>query len=235
MAPLTQSYVHGASLTPLSGETIGRLLSRMALEGPERPALVTRHQGVRWTYADLLRSSEDFAIGMRALGLKKGDRVGIWSANVSEWVLAQFGTALAGLILVNISPAYRNHEFEYAMKKSGCRALILSAGHKNNDYFASLRACAPEIDAAQPGKLSSKGLPQLEIVVRLGADEIESVLESGAAAALDAHSQHRSGGLVPEDLADPSRRSLGHDDCACHRPLSIRAAARACQVAACRK
>ena len=143
MAPLAQSYVHGASSTPLGGETIGRLLRRVVLEGPDRAALVTRHQGVRWTYAELLSRSEDLAIGLQALGLKKGDRVGIWSANVSEWVLAQFGTALAGLILVNINPAYRSHEFEYAMKKSGCRALILSPGHKNNDYFASLRACAP--------------------------------------------------------------------------------------------
>src|SRR5271169_5501753 len=176
MASLTQSYVHGASSTPLIGETIGRLLRRVVSEGPERPASVTCHQGVRWTYADLLRRSEDLAIGLRGLGLMKGDRVGIWSANVSEWVLAQFGTALAGLILVNINPAYRVHEFEYAMKKSGCRALILSAGHKNNDYFASLRACAPEIDAAQPGKLSSKGLPKLEVVIRLGADKSRGML-----------------------------------------------------------
>ena len=131
---------------------------------------------MRWTYAELLRRSEDLAIGLRALGLKKGDRVGIWSANVSEWVLAQFGTALAGLILVNINPAYRVHEFEYAMKKSGCRALILSSGHKNNDYFASLRACAPEIDAAEPGKLSSRGLPKLEIVIRLGTDKSTGML-----------------------------------------------------------
>src|SRR5271166_4197970 len=133
MAPLTQSYVHGASPTPLSGETIGRLLRRVVLEGPDRLALVTRHQDVRWTYADLLRRSEDLAIGLRALGLQRGDRVGIWSANVSEWVLAQFGTALAGFILVNINPAYRVHEFEYALRKSGCRALILSPGHKSND------------------------------------------------------------------------------------------------------
>ena len=160
----------------LSGETIGRLLRRVAAEGPDRPALVTRHQDVRWTYAELLSRSEDLAIGLRALGLQKGDRVGIWSANVSEWVLAQFGTALAGLILVNINPAYRVHEFDYAMKKSGCRALILSAGHKNNDYFAALRACAPEIDAAQPGKLRSKGLPELEIVIRLGTDKSRGML-----------------------------------------------------------
>jgi fatty-acyl-CoA synthase len=176
MATITQSYVHGASPTPLSGETIGRLLRRVVREGPDRPALVTRHQDVRWTYADLLLRSEDLAIGLRALGLQKGDRVGIWSANVSEWVLAQFGTALAGLILVNINPAYRVHEFDYTMKKSGCRALILSAGHKNNDYFAALRACAPEIEAAQPGKLLSKGLPELEIVIRLGAEKSGGML-----------------------------------------------------------
>ena len=113
---------------------------------------MTRHQEVRWTYADLLRRSEDLAVGLMALGLKKGDRIGIWSANTSEWVLAQFGTALAGLILVNINPAYRSHEFDYAIKKSGCRALILSPGHRNNDYFASLRASAPEIDAAGTGE-----------------------------------------------------------------------------------
>ena len=176
MALLTQSYVHGVSSTPLIGETIGQLLRRITAEGPERPALVTRHQNVRWSYADLLRRSEDLAVGLRKLGLEKGDRVGIWSANVSEWVVAQFGTALAGIILVNINPAYRSHEFDYAMKKSGCRALILSPGHKNNDYFASLKVCAPEIEAAEPGKLRSQGLPKLEFVIRLGADKSPGML-----------------------------------------------------------
>ena len=114
---LTQSYVHGASSTPLLGETIGALLRRVAEENAERLALVVRHQNVRWTYADLLRSSEDVAIGLMALGLQKSDRIGIWSVNNSEWVLAQFGTALAGLILVNINPAYRSHEFDYAMRR----------------------------------------------------------------------------------------------------------------------
>jgi fatty-acyl-CoA synthase len=176
MALLTQAYVHGASSTPLLGETIGQNLRRVAADGPDRPALVTRHQNVRLSYADLLRRSEDLAIGLRKLGLKKGDRVGIWSANVSEWVIAQFGTPLGGLILVNINPAYRSHEFAYAMKKSGCRALILSTGHKNNDYFASLRTSVPEIDAATPGKLRSQGLPDLEFVIRLGADTTPGML-----------------------------------------------------------
>jgi fatty-acyl-CoA synthase len=176
MEPLTQSYVHGASSTPLIGETVGALLRRVTAEAPDRLALVTRHQDVRWSYAELLRRSEDLAIGLMALGLETGDRIGIWSANRSEWVLAQFGTALAGLILVNINPAYRAHEFDYAIKKSGCRALILSPGHKNNDYFASLRSSAPEIDAAEPGKLASKGLPELEIVIRLGAETTPGML-----------------------------------------------------------
>ena len=158
MAELTQSYVHGASATPLLGETIGALLRRVASEGPERIAQISRHQNVRWTYAELLQRSEDLAVGLQALGLTKGDRIGIWAANCSEWVLAQFGTALAGLILVNINPAYRVHEFEHAVRKSGCKALILSPGHKTNDYFASLRALAPEIDAAEPGRLKAARL-----------------------------------------------------------------------------
>ncbi len=176
MAPLTQSYVHGASATPLLGETVGSLLRRTTAAGPDRPALVTRHQNVRWSFADLLRRSEDLAVGLQKLGLAKGDRIGIWAANCSEWVLAQFGTAMAGLILVNINPAYRSHEFDYAIKKSGCRALILSPGHKNNDYFASLRASAPEIDGSESGKLISKSLPKLEIVVRLGVEKTPGML-----------------------------------------------------------
>ena len=183
MAPLTQSYVHGASATPLIGETVGALLRRTAAQGPDRPALVTRHQNVRWSYADLLERSEDLAIGLRKLGLQKGDRVGVWAANCSEWVLAQFGTAMAGLILVNVNPAYRSHEFDYAMKKSGCRALILSPGHKGNDYFASLRASAPEIDGATPGKLVSNGLPKLEFVIRLGSGRTPGMLNFSEVAA----------------------------------------------------
>ena len=176
MAALTQSYVHGVSLTPLLGETIGTLLRRVTAEGPDRVAQITRHQNVRWTYAELLERSENLAIGLQALGLKKGERIGVWAANCSEWVLAQFGTALAGLILVNINPAYRVHEFEHAVKKAGCRALILSPGHKSNDYFASLRALAPEIDTAEPARLKAPRLLKLEIVIRLGADKTPGML-----------------------------------------------------------
>jgi fatty-acyl-CoA synthase len=167
---LTQSYVHGVSGTPLLGETIGGLLDRIAGEHPNRPALVVRHQAIRWTYRDLLSRANDLAAGLIALGLAPGERIGIWSPNNSEWVVTQFASAKAGLILVNINPAYRTHELEYALAKVGCKALILSPGFRGNDYFSSLRALAPELDAAAPGALASGKLPELKTVIRLGVE-----------------------------------------------------------------
>jgi fatty-acyl-CoA synthase len=176
MTALAQSYVHGASAKPLIGETIGALLDRIASDSPDNTALIVRHQAVRWTYKELRARANALAAGLIALGLKPGERIGIWSPNNSEWVLTQFATAKAGLILVNINPAYRVHEFEYAMNKVGCRALILSPGFKGNDYLASLRALAPELDKAAPGALQSARLPQLEIVIRLGTDKTAGAL-----------------------------------------------------------
>ena len=179
MAALTQSYVHGASSAPLIGETIGAMLDRITAEWGDRLALVARHQGVRWTYEELDRRADDLAAGLLTLGLRPGDRIGIWSPNNSEWVLTQFATAKAGLILVNINPAYRSHEAEYALNKVGCKALIVSPGFKGNDYFASLRALAPEIDAAAPGALSAAGLPHLKTVIRLGREKTAGMLNFG--------------------------------------------------------
>ncbi len=176
MPALTQSYVHGASGAPLIGETIGAMLDRITAEWGDRPALVARHQDVRWTYDELDRRADDLAAGLLALGLEPGERIGIWSPNNSEWVLTQFATAKAGLILVNINPAYRSHEAEYALNKVGCKALIVSPGFKGNDYFASLRALAPEIDAAAPGALSAAGLPHLKTVIRLGREKTAGML-----------------------------------------------------------
>ena len=107
MPPLAQSYVHGASAQPLIGETIGALLDRIAAAAPDAPALVARHQGLRWSYGALRDRADDLAAGLIGLGLAVGDRIGIWSPNNAEWVLTQFATAKAGLILVNINPAYR--------------------------------------------------------------------------------------------------------------------------------
>ena len=171
MSALLQSYVHGASAKPLIGETIGALLDRIAAESPDAPALVARHQQIRWNYRELRERADDLAAGLIRLGLKPGERIGIWSPNNAEWVLTQFATAKAGLILVNINPAYRVHEFEYVMNKVGAKALILSPGFRANDYLASLRALAPELDQARPGALKAARLPHLEIVIRLGAEK----------------------------------------------------------------
>ncbi|AWK85799.1 AMP-binding protein [Azospirillum thermophilum] len=173
---LTQSYVHGASDKPLIGETIGAHLDRVAAAAPDRPALVVRHQGVRWTYSEFKRRVDALAAGFLALGLKPGDRIGIWSQNNSEWVLTQFATAKAGLILVNINPAYRLHELEYAVNKVGCTALILAPAFKSSDYIGMVRTLAPELDRCRPGDLSSHKLPSLKTVIRLGAEKTPGML-----------------------------------------------------------
>ena len=167
MPQLTQSYTHGASATPLLGDTIGVHFDKAAARWPESEALVVRHQNVRWTYRALQSRVNAFAAGLLALGLEPGDRIGIWSPNNSEWVLAQFATAKAGLILVNINPAYRLTELEYALNKVGCKGLITAAAFKSSDYVGMLRALAPELDACAPGALQAARLPALRTVICL--------------------------------------------------------------------
>jgi fatty-acyl-CoA synthase len=168
---LLQSYVHGVSDTVLIGETIGQFFDRACTQWEDRPALVVRHQDVRLTYGELRREVDRLAAGLLTLGLEPGDRIGIWSPNKSEWVLTQFATAKAGLILVNVNPAYRAVELEYALAKVGCKALILADRFKNSDYVGTLREIAPELAQAEPGRLQAARLPALRWVVTLGADE----------------------------------------------------------------
>jgi len=173
---IRESYVHGASSQPLIGETIGRHFDHIAGRFPDRPALVVRHQNVRLSYAELKQRVDAVAAGLIALGLKPGDRIGIWSPNNLEWVLTQFATAKAGLILVNINPAYRSHELEYAVNKVGCAALILSPALKTSNYLDILREIAPELDSCAPGELRSAKLPTLRTVIRLGTDKTPGML-----------------------------------------------------------
>jgi fatty-acyl-CoA synthase len=163
-----QSYVHGASDKLLLGETLGVNFDKAASEWADRDALIVRHQNIRWTYADLSREVDAFAAGLLALGLEPGDRIGIWSPNNAEWVVTQYATAKAGLILVNINPAYRVSELEYALNKVGCRALILASMFKSSDYVAMLRELAPEIDGCVPGTLKSAQLPNLSSAIQIG-------------------------------------------------------------------
>src|SRR5580692_4280419 len=165
MAELKLSYVHGASEQPLIGETIGQFFDAACTEWASRPALVVRHQKVRLSYGELRQQTDRLAAGLLTLGLQPGDRIGIWSPNSSEWVLTQFATAKAGLILVNINPAYRTVELEYALNKVGCKALILAERFKSSGYIGTLRELAPELGHAKPGALSSARLPELRSVV----------------------------------------------------------------------
>jgi fatty-acyl-CoA synthase len=143
-------------------------------------------------YGELRREVDKLAAGLLTLGLEPGDRIGIWSPNNSEWVLTQFATAKAGLILVNINPAYRLSELDYAINKVGCKALILSPAFKSSDYLKMICDLAPEIPHVAPGQLESLRLPTLRHVIRLGRDKtpgmfnFDDLLEAPSQAELDA-------------------------------------------------
>ncbi len=164
----TASYVHGANQMPLLGQTVGACFDDCVARFPENEALIVAHQNVRWSYADLKKKVDAYAAGLIALGLAPGDRVGIWAPNCWEWVVTQFATAKAGLILVNINPAYRLAELEYALEKVTCRALITAEQLKTSDYIAMLGELLPEVGKSKSGTLKSKKLPDLEWLIRLG-------------------------------------------------------------------
>ena len=164
------SYVHGASAEPLIGSTIGAYFDAVCARHAGGEALVVSHQGARLSYAALRDEVDRLACGLIRLGLQSGDRVGIWSQNNLEWVLTQFATAKAGLVMVNINPAYRRAELEYALNKVGCRALILAPSFKASNYLEIINDLAPELARSTPGRLRSSRLPQLEMVIRLGQE-----------------------------------------------------------------
>jgi fatty-acyl-CoA synthase len=181
------SYVHGGHDVPLIGETIGAFLDGVAQRHGDQPALVVAHQNVRWTYRQFHERVNRLAAGLQKLGLNPGDRIGIWSQNCAEWVLTQFATAKAGLVMVNINPAYRRSELEYVLDKVQCSALILAPSFKTSDYITMLQDVVPEIHHSAPGALKSARLPHLRHVIRLGSDNtpgmlnFDAVLESASA------------------------------------------------------
>ncbi len=170
--PMQRSYVHGRGDKPLLGETIGENLERTVAEHGGREALVVRHQDVRWTYDELNERVDGLARGLLAAGLEAGDRLGIWAPNCAEWVLVQFATAKAGVILVNVNPAYRTAELEHALRQSGCRMLIAAAAFKTSDYAAMIDEVRPD-------------LPDLERVVLLDSPGWDELLRAGESAGAD--------------------------------------------------
>jgi fatty-acyl-CoA synthase len=165
------SYVSGVSSKPLIGETIGVHFDRIAREHAARYALIVRHQNIRWTYHELSDRVDRAAANLLRLGLKRGERVGIWAPNCAEWVLTQLATAKAGLILVNINPAYRRSELEYALSRVGCRALVLAPSFKTSNYLEILGDIAPELAHSDPGTLTAAKLPELRHVIRIGSEK----------------------------------------------------------------
>ena len=163
--PLTLSLARGATDVPLIEQTIGAFFDAMVARQPEREALVSVHQGRRYTYRALQADAHRLASALLAQGLNPGDRVGIWSHNNAEWVLMQLATAQVGLVLVNINPAYRTSEVEYALNKVGCKLLVTMARFKTSDYLGMLRELAPEWAHGQPGALEAQQLPHLKTVV----------------------------------------------------------------------
>jgi fatty-acyl-CoA synthase len=160
------AYASGASGMPLLGQTIGQNLAATVERFGAREALVVPFQDVRLTYGELAREVERVARALLALGLERGDRLGIWSPNGAEWVLVQYATAQVGVILVNLNPAYRTAEVAYALRQSGCRVVVAATDFKTSDYRAMLDEVRPE-------------LPALERVAFLGTSDWEGLLADG--------------------------------------------------------
>ena len=163
----TLSYVAGATDDPLKYMTIPQLLDRACARFGGRPAAIFAEADTRLSWYDLRARSDDVAAGLLALGIGRGDRVGIWAPNRAEWLYVQFGTARIGAILVNINPAYRASELEHALNKVGCKALVLARRHKSSDYVDMLRTLAPETRYGE-GTLRAARLPHLRHVIVLG-------------------------------------------------------------------
>jgi fatty-acyl-CoA synthase len=178
------SHVVGVGTPQLWGLTVAQALQQIAERFPARDAAVFVEQGVRWSWAELVREVDAFAGGLHRLGLRKGDRVGIWSPNRSEWLVTQFATARLGIVLVNINPAYRLSELEYALNKVGCKALVTAVQFKSSDYLGMLRTLAPELDHCRAGELSAAKLPHLRNVIQMGDEapgthRYENIVEQG--------------------------------------------------------
>ena len=194
------SYVHGVSDEPLKALTVGQCLDFAAERFADSEALIVAYQDIRWSYRKLAEVVDAYAAGFVALGLKPGERIGIWAPNCWEWVVTQFATAKAGLILVNINPAYRLPELAYALDKVGCAALITAPSLKTSDYIAMLGELIPEPAGTGAGRLSSERFKELRLLVRLGEEKSAGFLNFADIAAAGRPVQGEKMGGLDERL-----------------------------------
>ncbi len=159
------SYVSGTSTVPLLGKTIGEMFDETAERFPDTEALVVVHQNIRWTYSELKKQVDLAALGLHAMGLQKGDRIGIWALNRAEWTVLQYATAKLGAILVNINPSYRVHELEYVLKQSGCKFLVIDEKTEHADYADMVYQLLPKLQYSDPGYLRETKLPELNTII----------------------------------------------------------------------
>lgn len=198
------SYTRGRQDKPLLAMTIGAAFDATVARFPEREALVVRHQGLRYSWRSLAEAVEVHARALMALGIQSGDRLGIWAPNCAEWCITQFASAKVGAILVNINPAYRSSELEYALRQSGCRWVICADAFKTSDYHAMLQGLVPELASAAIGQLASEALPELRGVISLAAEPPVGFLAWGDL-------QQWAGETTPAELAE-RQASLQFDD-----------------------
>ena len=193
------SHVKGSTERPLIEATVPAFLAEVVRRHGERPAAVFRAEGVRWTYREFAAEVDRLAAGLLSLGIYKGERVGVWSPNRSEWLLAQFATARIGAVLVNVNPAYRTHELEYALNKVGVKALLVAPEFRGSDYMAMIAELAPEMAASAPGALDAVRLPDLRVVVQFGPDP-----SPGALSFAEVMARGGAGGLARLDAISAS-------------------------------
>ena len=170
------SFVSGTSAQPLLYRSVDGVLKAAADTHPKHAALVVPFQSLRYTFSEFDREVERVARGLIACGLTPGERIGIWAPNGAEWILTMFAAARAGLVLVNINPAYRTAELEFALRVVGARALVFAPRFKSSDYAAMLGSLIPELASAVPGQLECAAFPELRLAVQLGTEGMPGTL-----------------------------------------------------------
>lgn len=165
---LSTSYVHGAMNMPLVGKTIGQCFDETVNRFPDKEAVVFLRDGVRKTFGQLKQEVDQMAAGLLAIGLERGDRLGMWGPNIYEWLLTQLACAQAGIIMAQINPAYQAQELQFVLKKIGCKALVCPMAFKTQRFYDILKQNCPELEKATPGDLQSTSLPDLKTVIMIG-------------------------------------------------------------------
>ncbi|OTG89532.1 fatty acid--CoA ligase, partial [Acinetobacter sp. ANC 4654] len=184
MAQVRLSYAYGTSSQPLLGMTIGEKFDQACQQYANQDAVVSVHQNVRLSYKQLQAQVNAFACSLLKLGLEKGDRIAIWSPNCVEWTITQFAAFKAGIILVNLNPAYKSSELEYVLNKVSCKALVIASQFKSSNYQEILTKIAPEITQSTSKLVSAKRLPHLKHIIKIDEEAYAGI--------------HRFADLLPE-------------------------------------